>query len=247
MNADDRTGSRPPGFSHRELREMLGAHVLGALGEPETVALRAHLDGCASCRADLEELAPLAGDLRLVDPDRAPGPVAPPRELGVRIARAVAAESVLREHRDRRAVRRGRLRAVLVPVGAAAVAAVVTAIAVLPDDAPPPAPAVAFEQLPLRPLDPAVSADTATVVPHTWGLEVRMVAAGFDAGQTYRGIVRTTDGRSLPAGEFLGTGAKAVTCNLQTAVLRADAVDFTVVDSAGRTVLDLPLPVVRAG
>nr|WP_276610925.1 zf-HC2 domain-containing protein [Kineococcus siccus] len=224
------------------MREMLGPLVLGALPAPEEVALRAHLDGCAACRADLEELAPLAGDLLLVDPDRTPGPVAPPRELGVRIAAAVGAESVLRERRDRRETRRGRLRTVLVPVAAAAAAAVVTAIAVLPADPPPAAPSVAFEQLPLRPVDPAVSADTATVVPHTWGVEVRLVASGFDAGATYRGVVRTRDGRLLPAGEFLGTGAKAVTCNMQAAVLRTDAVDFTVVDAEGRTVLDLALP-----
>ena len=250
MNDDADRGVRPSGFGHRELREMLGAFALGALDEAEAVALRAHLDGCAACRAELEDLAPLAADLRLVDPARTPGPAAPPRELGVRIAGAVAAESVLREHRDRRSARRGRLRGVLVPVAAAAVAAVVTALVVLPDDAPtaPRAPVVAFEQLPLRPVDPSVRADAAaTVVPHTWGVEVRLVAAGFDAGATYRGLVRTADGRVLPAGEFLGTGAKAVTCTMQAAVLRADAVDFTVVDDRGRTVLDLPLPAVRQG
>jgi len=247
VSDDDDRGRTPAGFTHRELREMLGAAALGGLDEAEAVALRAHLDGSAACRAELDDLLPLAADLRRVDPDRTPGPVAPPRELGPRIAGAVAAESVLRAARDRRSARRGRLRAVLVPVAAAVAAAVVTAIAVLPDDAPT-APVAAFEQVPLRPVDPAVRADAdATVVPHTWGVEVRLVAAGFDAGATYRGLVRTADGRELPAGEFLGTGAKAVTCNLQAAVLRADAVDFSVVDGTGRTVLDLPLPAPRTG
>jgi anti-sigma factor RsiW len=37
----------------------LGAYVLGALERRERRALEAHLDGCATCRAELDRLAPL--------------------------------------------------------------------------------------------------------------------------------------------------------------------------------------------
>ncbi|WP_432496905.1 anti-sigma factor family protein [Kineococcus gypseus] len=240
--------------AHRELREMLGLHALGLLPPQDRVRLEAHLDGCAACRAELAELAPLAGDLRLVDPARLPGPPAPPRELGERVLDAVRGESVLREARERREARRSRRRAVLVPLASAAAAAVLAGgatYALARPDAPPvaapaPAPAppgVVIERLPLTVVAGQLTpAGPAVVVPHTWGVEVTFEAAGFEQGRTYRALVRTVDGTRSPAGEFLGVGARELTCDMQAAVLRADAAAFEVVDDAGRTVLELPLP-----
>ncbi|ABS01895.1 anti-sigma factor family protein [Kineococcus radiotolerans] len=234
---------------HRELREQLGFLALGLLPEAEEPRVRAHLDGCPACRAELAELTPLAADLRLVDPARLPGPAAPPRALGEQVLAAVREESVLRTHRERRQVRRSRSRAVLVPVAAAVLAAGVatgtTWQLTRPDAAP--APAVAVERLPLTVVDAGVDAGVraqgpAVVVPHTWGVEVTFAAAGFADGRTYRARVRTADGASRPAGEFLGVGARELTCDMQAAVLRADATAFEVVDEAGATVLVLPLP-----
>ena len=37
---------------HRELREMLGALVLGGLSADEAARVRAHLETCADCRAE---------------------------------------------------------------------------------------------------------------------------------------------------------------------------------------------------
>ncbi|NAZ78366.1 anti-sigma factor, partial [Kineococcus sp. T13] len=88
--------------AHRELREQLGLFALGLLPAEEVPRLRAHLDGCPECRAELADLAPLAQDLRLVDPARLPGPPAPPRALGEQVLAAVREESVLRRHRERR-------------------------------------------------------------------------------------------------------------------------------------------------
>ena len=42
---------------HRTIRESLGAYVLGHLDADETTAVRAHLDGCASCRTEADEIA----------------------------------------------------------------------------------------------------------------------------------------------------------------------------------------------
>ena len=55
--------------AHRDLRESLGAFVLGQLDQTETARVRAHLDGCEACRAEYDSLAPLAAALRDVDPD----------------------------------------------------------------------------------------------------------------------------------------------------------------------------------
>ncbi|NAZ87895.1 anti-sigma factor family protein [Kineococcus indalonis] len=234
--------------THRELREQLGVYALGLLPPEEVPRLRAHLDGCPECRAELAELAPLAADLRLVDPDRLPGPAAPPRALGERVLTAVREESLLREHRERRLARRGLRRAVLVPAAAAVLAAGVASGVTYgltrPDPAPPAAaPAVLVERLPLTVVAADVrAAGPAVVVPHTWGVEVTFAATGFAPGRTYRALVRTVDGAALPAGEFLGVGARELTCDMQAAVLRADAVAFEVVDEAGGTVLTLPLP-----
>lgn len=55
-------------------RDELGAHVLGGLEEAEAAAVRAHLDGCASCRAEHERLAGAVPLLALARsaPERAP-------------------------------------------------------------------------------------------------------------------------------------------------------------------------------
>lgn len=235
------TGDR----EHRELRELLGAHLIGDLSLQETVALQAHLDGCPSCRAELDELGPVVRDLRLVDVDRLPGPPAPPRELGERVLAAVRAESTFRDRSRAREERRRRLRAVAVPLGSAAVAAVLAGTiayrVALPE--PEPAPSVAIEELQPNALVSSVRATgPAVVVPHTWGVEVSFEGAGFTTGATYRTQFRTDDGRVLPAGEFLGVGAGELTCDMQAAVLREDVVTFEVLDEAGTAVMELDLP-----
>lgn len=230
---------------HREFRELLGAHLIGDLSPQESVALQAHLDGCPACRAELGDLAPVVEDLRLVDVDRLPGPPSPPRDLGERVVAAVRAESELRDRRDARERHRRRLRSIAAPLASAAVAAVLAGTIAYRLAAPPaePAPTVAIEELEPTVLVSSVRATgPALVVPHTWGVEVSFEGAGFDTGETYRTQFRTEDGRVLPAGEFLGVGSGELTCDMQAAVLRADAVAFEVLDDQGRAVLELALP-----
>ena len=60
-------------MTHRSddhVRASLGAYVLGHLDHAETTAVSAHLDGCASCRAEAAALAPVAEMLPLADPAR---------------------------------------------------------------------------------------------------------------------------------------------------------------------------------
>ena len=49
--------------SHRTVRESLGAFALGHLDADEAAGVRAHVDGCADCRAEVAELAAAAHSL----------------------------------------------------------------------------------------------------------------------------------------------------------------------------------------
>lgn len=240
----------PGGTEHRQLRELLGAYALDGLPAELHTMVEAHLDGCPACQAELAELAPLAADLRTVDPDRLSIEPTPPAELGQRISATIAAERELRDARAGRAARSRQVQRTTRRTAAAAAAVVVVAASLgsgaLVGRATAPAPAVA-KAVPVERV--AVTAaggvqvvgDGAGVVAHTWGVEAKVVATGFEAGRTYRAWFRSDDGELLPAGEFLGTGDKALTCNLQAALLREDTVAFQVTDDAGQTVLQAEL------
>ena len=224
----------PDGGRHRALRELLGAHALGRLDPPERDALRAHLDGCAACRAELADLVPLAAALRLADPEHLDATPAPPPDLGSRILAQVSHERGRRDLQRRQRV--------LVAAAAVAVLALggTSALLLTGDDAPP---AVATERVALQPRVPDLQVRSADLVPHTWGVEVTVVLSGLHRGERYRALVVDRAGRQLPAGEFLGVDDRPATCDLQAALLRQDARGFLLLDASGRTVASADLPV----
>lgn len=234
---------------HRALREALGMHALGLLPDEETVALQAHLDGCPACRAELDELAVTARALESVDPDALPDATArptPPAWLGDALMERVHAESSAARGPGAPVVRsiddgprgRGRRR-VLLGVAAAVLAVALaggglaTGLALAPDGGP-------LETVPLAQEAPELDA-TAGVVPHTWGMEVRIVGSGFVEGGTYRATVLDAANRPVDAGSFLGTGGDELACSLNSSVPRDQARGFTVVDGAGNPVISARL------
>jgi anti-sigma-K factor RskA len=72
---------------HEQFAEDLALHALGVLQGEERVALERHLEGCASCRRELEQLR---GDMALMALSTA-GP-APPRRARQRLLEAVGRE-----------------------------------------------------------------------------------------------------------------------------------------------------------
>lgn len=236
---------------HRQLRELLGAYVLDGLPDDARTTVRAHLDGCAACRAEVAEIAPLAAELRRVDPDALTGVPTPPVELGERIRAQVAQERALAQARARRDARRAQVRRGTrrLLAGAAAVAVLAAAFgagtllgrssaptaSALPTASP--SARIPLELVAVRSLVRDVQTEQAQVIAHTWGVEARFAGSGFEQGRRYRAAFRSTDGRLLPAGEFLGTGGKVLTCNMQSALLRADTSGFVVTDETGREVL----------
>lgn len=220
-----------PADGHRALRERLGVYALGHGTADERAAVRAHLDGCAACRAELAALAPLAARLSDVDADRLDEAPPVPPGLGDAVLARIAAEEANRPV-DLAARRRLRVRA-LGAVAAVAVAAAGFGVGWLVRPVPeqPPLEAVAVE---VAVEDITASAD---LVPHTWGVEVKLSGQGFTAGEVYRVWVTEEDGDVVPAGEFLGVGPARLVCNLNSSVLREDAVGFEVADAAGSVVL----------
>lgn len=234
---------------HTRLREMLGSYSLGHLPEAEVARVRAHLEGCAECRAELETIAPLAALLRSVDPAVFAAPPTPPPDLGERIRHQVAAEREQRDaderarRRDEHARSRRRRLAGALVAAVVLIAGIGTGVVVGRSTAPlsPAAAPVPLEPIALLPtpagLGAGLEVSEAGLVPHTWGTELRMEAAGFAEGAVFRAQMRDADGRWTPAGEFLGIGAASMTCNLQSSVLRDDVVEIVVRDRGGRPVL----------
>lgn len=222
--------SERPTDAHRSLREQLGVYALGHGTADERAAVAAHLDGCAACRSELAALLPLTARLDAVDPGRLDELPAPPPGLADAVMlRIAAAEAGSRGELDTRRMRKRAL-AGLAAVGVAAASfGVGWLVRPVPD--PPPLEAVAVE---VAAEDVSASAD---VVPHTWGIEVKLSGQGFTAGEVYRVSVTEEDGDAVPAGEFLGVGPGRLDCNLNSSVLREDAVGFEVADADGSVVL----------
>ena len=208
-------------FRHDDLSELLGPAALGLLTGPEQAELDAHLRTCAGCRRELAELTATADRLGDLDAESA-------------LAGRPVADGVLTAvARERR--RASRLQAVVAAAAAVAVllAGLVTAGTL--DGAPDvPLEAVAVQA------DEGVQA-RADLVAHTWGVEIKLVAAGLADGRPYTVQVRTEQGELVDAGAFLGTGDRTLSCNLNASVLREDAASFSVRDDGGREVLSAQL------
>jgi anti-sigma factor RsiW len=216
--------------AHRAVRELLGAYALDQLDQHARLGIDAHLAGCPSCRAELEEIAPVAASLRLVDPDRLAAPLpAPPPELGAAVLARIQAA---RAARPRRQLPRW--------AGLAAAAALIAIVAAgigwwaHPDEAR--TVAAPLEAVAVSPADSRVEA-SAQVVPHTWGMEIKLTATGFETGRPYQVAVTDSGGRRVAAGEFIGTGPNEMRCNLTSSVPRAAATGFEVTDLSGTLVL----------
>lgn len=232
---------------HRELRELLGSYASGHLPGAEADRVRAHLDGCAECRAELDGLVSVARALRGVDVSSFTDPAPVPPGLGEGVRRAVAQARVdhdadeLGRRRAAAVARRRRSRLRLLGAAAAVVVALGVGGAVgratAPEPPQPPLEAISMEVG----ADQEVSVESADLVAHTWGVELRIVAVGFAEGETFQAAFRTDDGRLVPAGEFIGVGSSPMTCFLQSAALRGDVTQVVVTGAGGRTVLSSDL------
>lgn len=215
--------------SHQQLRESLGAYVLGHLDPAEQSAVRAHLDTCAGCRAAVAELSPVATALAGAKRAQIAAVGQLPPGLHAQMDTAIRTEAA---RRRRSRVTRG-VGALLVAASVALLIGLgVTSLLDRTPDAPvPEAVAVVVDSQ----LD-AVTA-SAGLIAHTWGTEVKLRTTGLEAGATYRAVIIGADDVEFPAGTFTGTGPNPINCNLQSSVLRADAQGFQSLDQQGGVVI----------
>ena len=174
----------------REWRESLGAHALGQLPPDETRALEAHLEGCPSCRTELEQLTELVTPMALADPARFE--TTPPLPAG--LARRVAS-AVREEQRTRRRRRAGFGFAF---AGAAAAVAAVLLLFVFGggETATGPEQHVTFSSLP-RGVEVS-----AKLIPNSFGTEIHMYVKGVDSGTLCRVYLESREGGQSSAGSF---------------------------------------------
>ena len=112
-------------MSHSEFEELAAGYVLGSLEPDDEHDFRRHLDGCATCEANVRELEAVVGELAYAAP-----PVDPPDTLWAGIRREIEPEVAPRGATPGAAPRRRVSRRLLPGLAAAAAILLVVALSV---------------------------------------------------------------------------------------------------------------------
>lgn len=203
----------------RPWRTQLGMLAGGLLDDHERLAVQAHLDGCAQCRAELAEIAPVARLLPVADPERVADHTAPTTRLTLQVFGAVAAE------------RRARNRRRFTQAAASLSVAAASLLGVFVLTAPDPGRPVEFAQA------PAGVTATAALEDRAWGTQVQLTVAGLGDGVEHAVWLERADGSRVPAGTFTADGARTLAVTGAAAIPSADAVALGISDDTGDTVL----------
>ena len=218
----------PPEERHR-YQEQIGAFVLGKLDGGELEAMRAHLDGCPECRAEVRELEPVVAALADADPDRIDEYAWPPGELEELTLAPILGKIHFARVRRRR-----------VPWSAVAAAAICVLVIGLAGFTWFLGPAVAMEPL-LFSEAPGVDV-RGGLIAHDSGTEIRLVVSGSQHGQTYRVTLVSEDEERVNAGTFIGAGDEPVRGTFNAALSREDAQRLEVRASGGEPAFLAKLP-----
>lgn len=222
MNGDDgRQQPDPPpaAAGHRELRERLGAYVLGALDPEERIEVEQHLDGCSSCRDELARLSPLPPLLDRVSVEEVEGgTLRPPTGLFDGLLARIERE----RRRDRRRLRAWQ-------AAATAAAAAVALVLWAPWQAPP-----ALDAL-VAPAQPAAATveGEAALMAWEWGTTVRLDVAGLPARDTYVLWAVAEDGRREQAGTWGPTADRSAQVMGASSILRDTLAHVEITDPTG--------------
>jgi hypothetical protein len=214
----------------RDWRGALGAAALGVVDPVEEIGLRAHLDGCAACRAELRELTAVAEALSAVSVTSILS--APPEPSGALAGRVLARVAEEREAKHRRRTRR-----VAAGVGAlAAIAAAVTVILVaLGGGAGTPA-----NQIVMKGPNGAVARATLTAQPVGTAIDVKV--SGLDPHEYYwLWLTGEDDEHRMGAGTFTGSREPSE-ISMSAALPLEKARRIWVTDEDDEIVLDARIP-----
>jgi anti-sigma factor RsiW len=216
----------------RDLRGALGAAALGGGDPAEDIALRAHLEGCPACRAELRELTLVAAALDTVPLSALDAAPAGPSS-------ALAAQVIERVSRERDAMHSRRVRRAFVGAGAfASVAAAIVAVLLVVG----PSGGDAGTRVVLPAVGPERATATATLRSTDAGTVVDMKVAGLHRGDYYWLWITDEQGHRLGAGTFQGTD-HPVSKRFSAAMPLSEARRIWVTDDDNKVVLDAPVPV----
>jgi hypothetical protein len=198
--------------------------ALGQHDAAEVPRVRAHIDGCADCRAALAELQRTASVLPLVDPVALQTRPAPPPDL---------ADRILRQVRDERRARRARRRRRIATVaGAAAALAIAVGTVVVGSRDHADRNEFAIEA-------PGVDGSF-SIEGNGEGTAVTLVHEGLDPKDVYWLWLTDASGDRVSAGTFHGSDDRS-SLVLQSAMSADDAVRIWVTDEHDEVVLDSEL------
>jgi anti-sigma factor RsiW len=212
----------------RDWRGALGAAALGRIEPAEEIGLRAHLDGCPECRAELRDLTAVGNALASVPVGNVTSAAAEPSDaLAGRILSRVALERGVRRNRRTRRVAAG------VSAFAAAAAAVIAVVLFAGGGSAPGTHVVI----------PGVGNATAsaTLRSASAGTEIDMKVAGLKPGHYYWLWLTGEDEKRMGAGTFTGTTGQSE-LKLMAAVPLHEAARIWVTDDKKNVVLDAHLP-----
>jgi hypothetical protein len=217
--------------SCRDWRGDLAADALGLLDTDAHLALAAHLDGCAACRAELDELAPVARALPAADADEVisrTSPTEPPAGLGDRVLGTLAFARADERRRSRRRL------GVIVGTVAAAAAAIIGLLVVgasLDSGSHDSDRTIAFAVAPQ-----GVTA-SATLHNEEYGTEVKLDIDGLNDGEWYWLWLTGEDGQRVNAGTFRASG-EHFTAEMTAALPLRHARRIWVTDAGDHVVFD---------
>jgi anti-sigma factor RsiW len=216
------------------VRSLLGAFVLDHLATDEATAVRAHLDGCASCREEAAALRSVADLLLLADLERMDAPPEPPPP-------DLLDEVIDRIEREQGTERRKRRRSLTLRAGVAAllaVAALVAAVAVATEPSSGETVAMATT-LPGVQGEAVVHADPGA----TW---VELTTSGLTPGETYAVWLQEQGTHErAPLGTFTAI-AGDLYISLYSTLPRDRAGSIGVSAADGSTVMEAALPAIPA-
>lgn len=217
----------------RDWRGSLGAAALGGIDPTEEIGLRAHLDGCALCRAELAELSAVARALYTVPSSALDAtPVEPSRALAGLVLARLAGE------RDEVQSRRRRLTLVAAGSFLTAAAAVIVAVLVLVSGSGAAGTRVSLPGVGKERLEAHA---TATLRTDNAGTTVDVKVSGLDAGHYYWLWLTGVDGHRIAAGSFQGS-ERPISFRLTAAIPISEARRIWVTEGTNQVVLDARLP-----
>ncbi|WP_030439932.1 anti-sigma factor [Actinoplanes subtropicus] len=216
--------------------ELLGAYVLGVLEHGEQAAVRAHLDGCAPCRREVEDLRGMEAALGELPPEAfLDGPPPDGDFLLQNTLREVRRISSRQAWRNRALAAAAAVVAVVVALGAGAVVGRGTArpVAVAPT-------------VPGARTGAGADAETgvsmsATVRPAAGWVRVSATVTGVPAGEQCRLFVVARDGSREPAGSWLSSASGSTTLDGAALMAPADVAAVQAETYAGQILVAVPI------